>query len=290
MFLALLAVLGLHVHAQAKPDAELNFLDRMLLAVTGPIQNGLSGVAGAVTGGFEHYLLVVGASKENEGLKAELEVTRAAVAELEGLRQENDRLRELVGLRESAPGRLVASSVIGRGTSSRFHTLRIDRGRRAGVEPGMAVISVWGVVGQVLRVSRSYADVLLLTDGLSSAGAMVQKSGLRGLAAGNGSDELQLSFLRRNDTGGVAAGDLVISSGEDGVFPEGVPLGRVLRAEAPATGLFLDITMEPSAPLHRIDEVMVVLDPGSGPFHIPLPEELGQWEKDGASLDDSPEL
>jgi rod shape-determining protein MreC len=286
----LLAVLGLHVHARAKAEGDLNFVDRVLLAVTGPLQQGFSGLAESGAGVFDHYLFVVGASKENKDLKAELAGTRPALAEIKSLRLENDRLRRLIGLRESAPGRLVAASIIGRGTSSRFHTLRLDRGTDLGVAPGMAVVSVSGVVGQILRVSRGYSDVLLLTDGLSSAGAMVQRSGLRGLAVGDSSDRLQLDFLRRNDLSGVSVGDLIVSSGEDGVFPEGVPIGRVVKAEAAETGLFLDVVMEPAAALHRLKEVMVVVEPGLGPFHIPLPHELTQWEQDGASLDDGEDL
>ena len=128
----------------------------------------------------------------------------------------------------------------------------------------MAVISVSGVVGQVLRVSGSYADVLMLTDGLSAAGVTVQRSGLRGLVVGDGSDQLQVSFLRRSDAHGVSPGDLVVTSGEDGVFPQGVIVGKVLKAEAPETGLFLNINLEPAAALHRLDEVMVVVELHAG--------------------------
>ena len=95
---------------------------------------------------------------------------------------------------------------------------------------------------------------------------------------------LQLNYLRRNDADGVAVGDLVVTSGEDGVFPEGVPLARVTQADVPETGLFLNIAMEPITELHRLEEVMVVLDPGSGPFHLPLPQELKGWEQDGARI------
>jgi rod shape-determining protein MreC len=114
----------------------------MLLAVTGPLQYRLTALAEGVSGFFEHYLLAVGASKENKLLKQQVAATQSSLSELENLRAENDRLRRLVGLRESAPGQVVAASVIGRGTSSRFHTLRIDRGSDLGVEPGMAVVSV----------------------------------------------------------------------------------------------------------------------------------------------------
>ena len=264
--LALLALLGWHVHAKSKPDTELNFADRLLLSATGPVQRILSTAVGGCGDLGSHYIWLVGVSKENEELRAELLLARASVTELGELQQENDRLRELVALRERAPATTVAAAVVGRGTSSRFRTLRIDRGTDDGVEIGMAVLAPAGAVGRVLRASGSYADVLLLTDGLSAAGAVFQESRLRGVVLGDGSGQLQVGFVRRSDAPGVISGDTVVTSGEDDVFPEGVALGVVARAEAPETGLFLEIDLEPAVELDRLDEVLVVLERGTGPF------------------------
>ena len=267
--LALLALLGWHVHARSKPDTELNFADRILLSATGPVQRVLSGAVGHFGDVGSHYVWLVGVSKENEELRAELQLARAATTELNELQRENDRLRELVDLRPRTPGTTVAAAVVGRGTSSRFRTLRIDRGTDDGVDTGMAVVAPAGAVGRVLRASGSYADVLLLTDGLSAAGAVFQQSRLRGVVLGDGSGELQVGFVRRSDSISVVAGDTVVTSGEDDVFPAGVALGVVQRAEAPETGLFLDIDLEPAVELDRLEEVLVVLDRGVGPFAPP---------------------
>jgi rod shape-determining protein MreC len=268
--LVVLAVLGWHVHARSKPEAELNVADRVLLSATGPIQRGLHGLIGGTGDLGSHYLFLVGVSRENDELRAELIQARAAIAELSELRRENDRLRELVALRDRAPATTVAASVVGRGTSARFRTFRIDRGSDDGVEAGMAVLSAAGAVGRVLRASGDYADVLLLTDGLSAAGAVVQESRLRGVVLGDGDDTLTLGFVRRADASGVVPGDVLVTSGEDGVFPEGVALGVVTEAAAPETGLFLDIVVEPAVALDRLDEVLVVLEHGAGPFTLPM--------------------
>ncbi len=274
--LAVLAGLGWHVHARSRPDAALGPADRLLLSVTGPVQDALEGgISGA--GGFaQRYFDLVGVGEENERLEAEVIAARAAVAELDELRAQNDRLRELVGLSERASGRVLAASVIGRGTSPRFHTVRIDRGSREGVEAGMAVVVPQGAVGQILRVAAHYSDVLLLSDGLSAAGAVVQTSRLRGVVAGTGGDELSLAFVRRRDHADVQSGDLLVGSGEDGVFPSGVALGRVGTVAVPDTGLFLDVTVEPAVEVARLDEVLVVLDPGTGPFVPELIDEPDQ--------------
>lgn len=273
--LAVLALLGMHVHARSKPEGDLGVADRAILSVSGPIQGAFSRALDAVSGVASHYVLLVGVSRENERLRAELDAARAATAELAELRSENDRLRDMVALRARADARTVAASVIGRGTTSRFRTLRIDRGLNDGVESGMAVLAPSGAVGRILRSSGGYADVLLLTDGLSAAGAVVQQSRLRGVALGDGSDVLRVGFVRRSDAAGVAAGDVVVTSGEDGIFPEGVALGTVISASAPETGLFLGIEMQTAVDMERLDEVLVVLERGAGPF-APVPEAGGE--------------
>lgn len=264
--LVALALLGWHVHARSKPEADLNVGDRLLLSATGPVQAALTAVLSRTGGTWSHYVWLVGVSDENVQLRHELLQAQAAIAELAELRTENDRLRELAALRARVPGATVAAAVIGRGTSSRFLTIRIDRGSAAGVLPGQAVIAPGGAVGRVLRSSGRYADVLLLTDGLSAAGAVVQESRLRGVLLGDGGDELRMGFVRRNDAGGVGPGDLLVTTGEDDLFPEGIALGRVVDASVPETGLFLEVAVEAAVDTDQLDEVLVVLDRGTGPW------------------------
>jgi len=266
--LLLLVLLGWHVHARAKPEHTVNIADRALLAMTGPVQAKLASLARAIGGGADHYLYLVGLNRENDDLRDRLAVARSEVSELAELRSENRRLRQLNALREWAPSQTIGASVIGHGTTSRFRTLRIDRGEREGVRAGQPVVDVYGAVGRVLRASDSFADVLLLTDGLSAVGARLQQSRLRGVAVGGSGERLELGYVRRRDLAAIEPGELVVTSGEDQVFPEGVPIGRVLRAEMPQTGLFLEVVVEPAVPFDRLEHVLVVLDPGEGPFSI----------------------
>jgi len=268
--LGLLALLGLRVHAGMKPPSDLGAVDRGLLALTGPIQSALDSVMDGSRSIFSGYFALVGVAEENEELRLELASARSAVAELGELRLENDRLRRLNELRDRRGGKAIGASVIGRSTSARFRTVRIDQGTSRGVEAGDAVLSVDGAVGQVLRAGVGHADVLLLTDGLSTAGARLQDSRLRGVAAGDGGATLQLGFVRRNDRSEVQEGNLVVTSGDDGVFPAGIPLGVVSTIEMPETGLFLEVELTPAASLERLEEVLVVLDPGDGPFTLPV--------------------
>ena len=282
--LAVLGLLGWHVHVRAKPTRETSFADRGLLAVTGPLQKGLTGLARGTTDNIQRYFWLVGLRDQNKRLSRELCVAKGGLAELSELRLENERLRQLHGLRARIPSRSVGASVIGRGVSTRFHTLRIDRGSRAGLRSGQAVVARGGAVGQILRVSEGFADVLLLTDGLSTVGAVLQESRLRGIAAGQGGDFMELGFVRRRDQHSVAPGQLVVSSGEDGLFPEGVPLARVSEVQVPETGLFLNITLESIADLDRLEEVIVIVEEGVGAFQFPSPgiSSPNVWDTESA--------
>lgn len=275
LLLALMAALGWHVHARSRPEQELGTADRVLLSATGPVQSGLASALGAGGGLWARYFALVGVADENAELRAQNAAARGSVAELAELRRQNDRLRALTGLRARAPGRTVSGTVIGRGISPRFDTVRIDRGASDGVRRHMPVLSPEGAIGQVLRSSGGYSDILLVRDGLSGVGALVQRSRYRGVVRGTG-DGLALDFVRRTDRDAVREGDVVVTSGEDGVFPAGVRLGTVVSAHEPETGMFLRVELEPSVSVSTLDEVLVLIEPPVGPFPVPL---------DGVDLD-----
>ncbi len=268
-------VLGWFVHARSMPAERTSGADRALLAVAGPVQHMASGMVRAGGAVVSSYVGLIGVGDRVAALEEQLAWAEASSVELGELRLENDRLRALVGLRARSPYQTLPATVIGRGTSSRFQTIRIDRGEEDGVRVGQAVLALGGTVGRVLRSSRRFSDVLLVTDGLSGIGAAVVRSRLRGVASGDGSERLSMGLVRRSDQEGILLGDHVVTSGDDGVFPEGVSIGRVSQASSPETGLFLEVSLAPSVDLQRLEEVLVVAESGSGPFSYavaPVPE------------------
>ena len=266
-----LALAGLvwHGHRSMEAPARLGVADRAVMAVSGPLQAALNGAGTSARDALDRYVRLGDVADENARLRGALARVELERVELDELRLENDRLRSLNGLREVAPGRSIGATVVGRGTHSRFKTLRIDRGEQDGLETGQAVVTVRGAVGQVLRVGRAYADVMLITDGLSAAGALVQDSRLRGVATGRAGGELALCFVQRSEHDDLSEGALVLTSGDDGIFPPGVPVGRVSSVQNPETGLFLDVALEPAVDLERISEVLVLTELGVGPFRFP---------------------
>ena len=119
----------------------------------------------------------------------------------------------------------------------------------------MAVITADGIVGKVLRVYGSTALVLLIDDQTSGVGAILDKARLQGILRGTPSGEVVLEKVMSDET--VPAGELVLTSGGDGIFPKGLLVGRVTKVSQ-GSELFLNIRVRPAADLSRLEEVLVV--------------------------------
>ena len=201
-------------------------------------QRGSSGIRGGVTsisGGLE---------EENRMLREIVDELRRERIELIEARLENERLRSLIGFKREMPKPILPAQVVGNDLTGLFQTLLIDRGRSDGIEEGMAVLSVQGVVGQVMESSTHFARVLLLTDPNSDVAAMVQESRARGIVEGRGQHACILKYVHRSET--INQGDAVVSSGLDGVYPKGALLGIVSRVRKNASELFQDVEIDPS--------------------------------------------
>lgn len=251
---------GWNLYANSKQPRDRNVADRTVLYITAPVQKALTWCVTSAVGVGEGYFALVGVKQENIHLTEQMEAWRKLEAHNLELEIENDRLRELAGLRERLPPATVAAEVIGWGTSSRYRVLRIDRGRAHGVEPGHPVVGAHGAVGQVLHTSAGAADVLLLSDSSSNVAARFQDSRLRGIIQGNGRWGATLEFVARQDADVLAEGELLVTSGDDGVFPPGVPVGVVAGFEVEETGHFLTVDVEPSEGLAALEEVLVLVE------------------------------
>jgi len=151
-------------------------------------------------------------------------------------------------------------------------SLRIDRGSDQGVRPGMAVITADGVVGQVIRVTGGYADVMTVKDPNSRTSVRVQRSRARATAAGIGGDKnLLLENLLRTEE--VQDGDLIVTAGTDGVFPPGLSVGRATGVARKTIGMFQTAEVVPAVDMTRVEEVLVLpqVDGGAPPASVQLP-------------------
>ena len=233
-----------------------NFIDRAVIAITAPVQQALNWAIDGVVGGVRGYADLRGVRQENDALRLENMQLRAAVQALGEARAENERLRQLLSYTEKVPGAEIPARVVGVNPVAKLLSVRISSGENQGVSQGMSVVTPDGIVGQVIRTTGGYADVALVTDPQSRVGIRVQRSRARGTAAGAGRGPLKLENMLRTED--VEDGDLIITSGTDGVYPPGLVVGRVANLEKKEHGMFQGADILPAVDITRLEEVLVV--------------------------------
>ena len=201
------------------------------------------------------YIWLRGVRKENDDLKAEIERMKLQQARLSEDANMARRIQTLLAFKEQYIDQTVAAQVIGTSGSEQSRVLYIDKGSNEGLKPDMAVITPTGIVGKIVQVSSTSAQVLPINDQLSGVGAALKDSRLQGILKGAPNGTTTLQYIMSDEP--VKPGETVITSGGDRIFPKGLLVGTVASVE-PGKDLFLNIRVIPSARLDRLEEVLVV--------------------------------
>lgn len=213
------------------------------------------------------------ASEQAARLKLVEQAQRAS--QVEQLAAENAKLREMLALRErvTTPGQ--AAEVLYDAADPYSRKVIIDKGLAQGIELGSPVIDESGVLGQVTRVHPLISEVTLLTDGEQVIPILNTRTGLRGVAYGDATSAmgggLELRYMAANAD--VQAGDLLTTSGVDGVYPAGLPVARVEKVERRADSAFARIVCKPLALVDGARHVMVLKPMGAQVPQRPAPED-----------------
>jgi rod shape-determining protein MreC len=206
---------------------------------------------------WHNYLDLHDVRKQNHDLQEEVSRLRLEQVRLREDAGQAQRLQALLGFREKFVAQTIAAQVIGSSGSEQAHTVLIDKGSRAGLKPDMAVITPDGVVGKVKDVFALSSQVLLLNDRDSGAGVILQNSRLQGVLKGTSQGEVFLGDIMSDEK--VEAGEPVITSGGDRIYPKGLPVGTVTVARQDRDSEpFLYIKVKPAADLNRLEEVLVI--------------------------------
>jgi len=249
-------VLGLAVQVKRTTDSEPTRLIRVWVVGTiAPLEKALTWTQTTSSNIWHNYFYLRGVRAENRSLKAELERMNIEQARLSQDADQARRLQALLGFKERFISQTMAAQVIGASGSELSRSVYIDKGERDHIKPDMAVITADGIVGKVLRVYRSTSQVLLINDQTSGVGALLDKTRLQGILRGTPAGEAVLEKVMSDET--VPAGETVLTSGGDGVFPKGLLVGHVTRV-SPGNDLFLNIRVRPAADLSKLEEVLVV--------------------------------
>jgi len=193
---------------------------------------------------------------QNQRLKDEQMVLKTKLLKFASLEQENIRLRGLLGTSFKLGEQVLIAELLEVNLVPYEHVVVVNKGHRFGVYPGQPVMDANGIVGQVLRVTPYNADVMLITDPNHAIPVQVNRNGLRTIALGTGQiDKLTLPYLTSNAD--IQAGDLLVTSGMGGVFPQGYPVA-VVTTVASQSSPFAKVTATPVAHLDRNRELLMV--------------------------------
>lgn len=211
---------------------------------------------------FSKYLTRLSVlQEENDKLHRRLLSSAGLTLRQQHLEDENKRLRALLDMeeRQPLPGQVAEILYAARDPFAR--RVIINKGLQSNIEPGQVVIDDVGVIGQVTRSFPLTSEVTLLTDKNQAIPILVQRNGLRAVLAGAGAGTLELRFLASNAE--VQPGDVLVTSGLDGVYLPGLPVAKVARIDRNNEFAFARIICEPLAGVEKHGEVLV-LSPRSG--------------------------
>ncbi len=201
---------------------------------------------------------------DRTGMRARITQLEEQVADLSAvsqqfvaMREENNRLRELLGSSARVPGQKLIAELVAVVPDVQKHRVVINKGTADGVAVGAAVIDTRGLYGQIIETARMTSVVLLITDTTHAVPAEVGRNNIRVIAAGLGEyDHLELEAVPKSAD--IREGDILYSSGLGGRFPQGYPVGTVIEVERLRTENFAFVKVRPAANLDRSRYVLVV--------------------------------
>ena len=245
------------ISAQVNTQRGVPVLETVTFGVFAEVQRVASTVIGGVRTTWVNYFALQEVHRENERLQGEIAQLRVGLQQERALAQQSRELEALVELRTRTAVETTGAAVIGSGASPEFRTMTIDKGTGDGLRPDMAVIAPEGVVGRIITPSARAAKVQLLIDRNAAAGALVERSRAQGVVEGTGRD-LRLNYV--SATADLQVGDVLVTSGIDGIYPKGFVIGQIESLERRG-GEFADVVILPAVDFSSLEAVLVVLTP-----------------------------
>lgn len=236
----------------------LNLLRQSIALLVDPVQR-VAQTPGSLVDYANNYLQGLQAlHQENNALKHAQLNTAPNLQRLLQLEVENERLRKLLSVkeREKANGQVAQILYTARDPFSR--KVIVDKGQQSGIVAGQPAIDEAGVVGQVTRVFPFSAEITLITDKDQAVPVQIVRSGQRSVVFGLGNGQLELRYMPANAD--VQEGDILVTSGLDGIYLPGFPVARVINIERDSAYSFARIFCVPVAGVENFGEIMV-LDP-----------------------------
>jgi rod shape-determining protein MreC len=195
--------------------------------------------------------------EENEALQSRLLVLERRAQRYAALAAENTRLRELLNASSDLDDRVLVAEVIGITPDPLTHEIILDKGADDGLRKGQTILDAGGLMGQVVHTSKYSSRAILISDNSHAVPVEVNRNGVRAVLLGNGErDSLELAHVP--DTADIEEGDLLVSSGLGGRFPQGYPVARISIVHHDPAEPFARVLAKPMASLNSSRLVLVV--------------------------------
>jgi rod shape-determining protein MreC len=252
-FYAMLSLALLFVDSRFRT---LELVRQSLSLLTQPIQQVAHAPAGFIQKWADYFSDLSRLKEESVLLKRDRLLSGETLLRTRALEAENERLRRLLEVRELQKIRGRVAQIIYAPRDPFSRRIVVDKGQQDLLSVGQPVVDDAGVVGQVTRVFPFVSEITLITDQDQAVPVQILRTGQRSVVFGLGDGRLELRFLPTSAD--VRNGDVLLTSGLDGVFPRGLPVAKVLRVERDATYTFARVYCQPFAGVENFSEVMVL--------------------------------
>lgn len=235
----------------------LNIYERLNAGIVLPVTEALRNAGAGIGVLWTRYLHLIEVSRQNEKLAKENDELKNQILALEESKVENLRLKKLLEIPELNQSPHVVAKVIGQDTSFENLGFFINAGEAQGLAPRMPVINAQGIVGTITRVFKNSASFVTLLDPTHDVDGVIVRSRARLMIEGKGKPLVaRLKYLDRSED--VRVGDTVITSGLDGVFPKGLLIGNIVKADKPQAGVLQEAELRAAFELGTLEEVIVL--------------------------------
>jgi rod shape-determining protein MreC len=259
-----LAVQARRPAAEGADKPSVSLLRYAVVTVMTPPERLVQGIGHWFSSVWFGYVDLIHVRRENAGLQQEVQRLRLEQASLAQDAAQGQRLQHILGFKEHYIDKTLPAQVIGTSGSEQSQVLYIDKGSDDGLQQDMPVITADGIVGKVKDVFPHTSQVLLITDPTSGVGVILQTTRTRGILKGRAYGQLQVVDISPDSR--IKAGEPILTSGGDQIFPRGLPVGTVDRViPDPEHDPLVDVLVHPAAKLFSLEEVLVITDLGDTP-------------------------
>lgn len=269
-FLLLLVLLALNLvlmSGSVRSARGGSVLEEGILTLASPLLKAASITTRWISDVWSGYVDLRGIREQNADLRRRMDRLALRAQELEEMRHEVARLRQMLDLRERVRRPSVAAHVIAQGTAGGSRNLLLDRGARSGIRIGQPVIAPRGLVGRVIESAPTISKVQTILDPSSGVAALIQRTRVQGLVVGEGDRGCRMEYVI--ELSDVEVGDVVVASGLDRIYPKGHLIG-VVASLGEGERLTRYVGVRPEVDFRRLEEVLVLLD-AEGPSVEPGP-------------------